>query len=79
MYWNDGGAGWWWIVPMIIVMVVVVGAVVWAVLANTQGSASGGHRPESTPEEVLAQRFAHGDIDSTEYHEKLDTLHDTRR
>lgn len=74
MYWNNGGTGWWWMLPMMIVMVVVVVGVVWAVLVNTRESTSAGPRREPTPEEVLAQRFAHGGIDSSEYREKLDAL-----
>jgi putative membrane protein len=30
--------------------------------------------PRPTPEELLAERFARGEIDEQEYHQRLDTL-----
>jgi hypothetical protein len=33
---------------------------------------------QRTPEEVLHERFARGEIDSTDYHEKLDALQEQR-
>jgi putative membrane protein len=79
MYWNDGGTAWMWMLPMMILMVVVVGVIVWAVLNTSRGSDSPGPRPKPTPEDVLADRFAHGEIDADEYRERVDTLHNARR
>jgi putative membrane protein len=39
----------------------------------TGGDRSG--RPRLTPEELLAERFARGEIDEQEYHRRLDALH----
>jgi putative membrane protein len=78
-YWNDGYNAWWWMmIPMMIVMLAVIGAVVWALVhaSRTEPPAT----PKTPrPEEVLAQRLATGEIDTTEYRERLDALHDRAR
>lgn len=73
-YGNDGSGGWWWMmIPMMLVFVVVVGVAVWAVLNANRSHTQGGPRSPS-PEEVLAHRFARGEIDTAEYHERLEAL-----
>lgn len=71
--WNDGYA-WWWMIPMMVVMVAVVGAVVWALVHATRPDQPAFPKPPS-PEAVLAQRLAAGEIDAAEYKERLDALH----
>ena len=72
-YWNDGYDNWWWMIPMTVGMLAVVVAVIWALL-----QASRTHQPASSPpvspEEVLAQRLAAGEIDTADYRERLDVL-----
>lgn len=65
--WN-AGASWW----MTIAMVVFWGLVAWVVvtLARRPGS-DGGSR---TAEDVLAERYARGEIDDEEYHRRLAAL-----
>lgn len=73
-YWNDDYNAWWWMmIPMMVVMLAVVGAVVWALLRGTRADQSASPKRPS-PEEVLAQRLAAGEIDPTEYRERLDAL-----
>jgi putative membrane protein len=71
-YWNDGYA-WWWMIPMMVVMLAVVGALVWAIVSATRPDQPASSRPPS-PEEVLAQRLAAGEIDTAEYNERLEAL-----
>jgi len=59
------GMGALWLVVLIAVIVVVV----W--MLRSTGSATPGR---STPEEILRERFARGDIDAEEYRERLAEL-----
>jgi putative membrane protein len=77
-YWNDGYNAWWWMIPMMVFMLAVVGTVVWALVHTTRPEP--GTSPKTpSPEEVLAQRLAAGEIDAAEYHERLDALHGRAR
>jgi putative membrane protein len=79
MDWGDtGGWAWWWMVPMMMFMIVVIGAAIWAFLASTRSNVSTGQPARPTPEEILNERFARGEIDSAEYRERIDALHDNR-
>ncbi len=69
--WN--GWAWWWMVPMMLLMLAAVVAVVWAIVQIAQPSSPS----RATPEEVLARRLASGEIDTDEYRQRLDALHDT--
>jgi putative membrane protein len=78
MDWGDnGGWAWWWMIPMMMFMIVLVGAVVWALVAFARSS--GGTPPRSatapSPEDILGERFARGEIDAAEYRERIDALH----
>ena len=71
-YWNDGYA-WWWMIPMMVVMLAGVGALVWAVVYATRPDQPASSQPPS-PEVVLAQRLAAGEIDTAEYNERFNAL-----
>lgn len=78
MYW-DGNMGGWGYVLMIITFVLFWGAVIAAVvlLAKAVGTGNRGHNPTSGTghaENLLAERFARGEIDETEYTARLDVL-----
>lgn len=77
MWWSDNsGWGWFW---MALMMVVLWGFIAFAVVAvvralgaqdrNATASGSG-----LSPEDVLAERFARGDIDVDEYRRRSDEL-----
>lgn len=70
--WFDGDV-WLWMIPMMVVMVAVVGAVVWVLVDASRGEPATGRRPPSA-EAILARRLAAGEIDTAEYHERLDAL-----
>ena len=74
-HWNDGYDGWWWMMPTMLVVLVVVTTVVWAVVHSTRPNEVISPSVRS-PEEVLAQRLAAGEIDTVEYRERLDALHE---
>ena len=81
--WSDGwgsGTGWW----MAIMMIVVVAAVAWIIvtvlrhgthqhpLAVAPSPVTGASRP--TPQEILAERLARGEIEPEEYAKRLAAL-----
>jgi putative membrane protein len=45
-------------------------------LRNRPGPTPTGRARPATPEEILGQRYARGEIDDDEYHRRLDTLRD---
>ena len=72
----ENGWSWWWMIPLMMCMVLLIGAVVWGVLAVTASTT--GTPPKSsepTPENILNERFARGEIGPTEYRERMDALH----
>jgi putative membrane protein len=77
MWWNDGWGAWWFVMPLVMIGFWV--AVIWVVvnlLQNRPGPTPTGRARPATPEEILAQRYARGEIDDDEYHRRLDTLRD---
>jgi putative membrane protein len=70
MWWWDGWSGWW---PLMMFGMLVV----WAGLAWVIVSAIRGGRPTEEarqPEQILAERFARGEIDEAEYDQRLAAL-----
>lgn len=76
MYWDDGWGGGGWLV-MTLVMVAFWGLVAWAIISAVRGSSStSGH--QRSAEDILAERFARGEISKDEYNERLDALRSSR-
>ena len=80
MYWNGGGqmAGWGWglmATSMVAFWAVLIGVAIVAYRGWT-GSAKVPVpvEPERSAEQILAERFARGEIDETEYQNRLTTL-----
>jgi putative membrane protein len=74
---GNGMGGWGWIYMSLgtLVFVVVIGLVVWLLVRAT--GTSGGNRPAvagDSAREILAQRYARGEIDEQEYQQRLRTL-----
>lgn len=68
----DGGDGWGWMwIPGLVFMLVVAIAVVVAAVVLARGN-SGGRGPG--PREILAERYARGELSTEEYHERLEGL-----
>jgi putative membrane protein len=73
------GPGMGWMILMSIIWIVVIGAVVWAAvrIAQTTSGANRGRESRETretPEEILARRFASGEIDAAAYDAARDRL-----
>ncbi len=81
MWWYGNGSDGWGYALMTVSMVVFWGLVAFGVIATVRllgrQDRSTGARP--TPERVLAERFAHGQIDEQEYRQRLDALRDGPR
>ena len=87
MFWYDHGmSGWGWVlmtISMIAFWALFIGLGVLLFRAVSRvGSGSnlgdippGAPHARPTPEQLLAERFARGEIDDEEYRRRLDTLH----
>ncbi len=78
MYYGDHMSGWGWALAGV-GMVVFWGLVITGVVLLVRYVGQAGHQsdqPPSTraPEQVLAERFARGEIDETEYQDRLAAL-----
>jgi putative membrane protein len=81
MYWYGNGIGGWGYALMAIGMVLFWGAVIFGIAALVRyGRRDGPQRREQAeppapgPERLLAERFACGEIDEDEYHQRLTSL-----
>ncbi|WP_043735016.1 SHOCT domain-containing protein [Nocardia asiatica] len=81
MFWygDDGMSGWGYglmTVGMVLFWALVIAGVILTVRYLAQPSAPAGGAPIVRPsaEQVLAERFARGEIDADEYHRRLATL-----
>lgn len=72
-WWNDGWSWWNWAL-MTTAMLAFWAFVAWAVvmLVRSPDRAFGDAR--RSPEQILAERFAAGEIDAEEYHRRLEAL-----
>lgn len=77
MYWNDGW-GWGAWLMMTVGMIGFWGLVAWVIVTLARGaSVRGASVPRATersPEDILAERFARGEIDADEYTARRDAL-----
>jgi putative membrane protein len=78
-YWN-GGWNWWGWLEMTVFMVIFWGLMIWGIVTLVRYLNAPGPRDTSsgerriTPEAILAERFARGEIDEGEYAHKRDIL-----
>ena len=70
---HDDGWGWMWI-PGLLFMVLVAGAVIAGVVMLARGTTRPAQEPGRGPREILAERYARGELSTEEYHERLDGL-----
>lgn len=71
MMWRDGNWGWWLFMP--VVMVAFWAAVIWVIVSAVRGRPAPS-QPSQDAEQILAERYARGDIDDDEYNRRLGTL-----
>lgn len=84
MYWYGNGMGGWgyalWSVGTVLFWVLVIGGLVALVRYFGRRSAFRGtgllgtHPARPSPEQLLAERFARGEIDENEFHRAMDVL-----
>lgn len=78
MYWNDHDmSGWgyaWMSVGMLIFWALVIGGIVIAIRFAISDRDTAPRSASPSPQELLAQRFARGEIDETEYSTRLAAL-----
>jgi putative membrane protein len=74
MWWHGHGSWWGWLV-MSLVLVASLVLIIWAVLSLLPGGANTERR---SPERILAERFAKGEINEEEYRRRLEALRSTR-
>lgn len=75
-YWGSGVHWWGWLFGAF-GMVVFWALVIWAIMTlagRTRRAGPPSAQHDDDPEQILARRFAAGDIDAEEYHQRLDTL-----
>ena len=74
MAWHMDGWGWWNWAAMTMVMVGFWGLIAWLVIVAVRTA-----RPQASPkpEEILAARFAAGEIDDEEYRRRLDVVRES--
>jgi putative membrane protein len=77
MWWYDGAWGWGAWLAMTAGMLAFWGLVIWAILALVRSSTSDVSRRAATPEQILAERFARGEIDEDDYRRRLTALRDS--
>jgi putative membrane protein len=83
-WYGNGMSGWGYafmVISNVVIWVLIVGGVVAVIRYLTTNRANPPTPPTAAqaPDQVLAQRYARGEIDEDEYRRRLDTLHDTAR
>ena len=82
MYWNDHNMGWWGWAGMGIGMVLFWALLIAGIVAlfayisgdRPQRQIAADTTPKASPEQVLAARFARGEINETEYRDRIAVL-----
>jgi putative membrane protein len=89
-YWNDSWGPWGWIV-MAALMVVFWGGLIWVAVTLIRrttnasrppaidGPLSPPPAPRPSPQDVLADRLARGEIDPDDYHARIEALERSKR
>ena len=77
MYWNGDWSWWAWLAMTLMMLSfwTVVGLAVWALVRHvgpTSSAPSG--QTTTTPEDVLRQRYAAGELEEDEFRRRLETL-----
>ena len=66
---NDHGAGWW--IPFALIWAALIGTVIWLVVRTVRNR---GRTGMERAREILAERYARGEISGEEYRERRDEL-----
>ncbi len=84
MYWDDGwhdrGAGAWWLVFMALMMIAFWAGLAWVIVSvvrhggRNHDFAAPPRAASVSPEDILHERFARGEIGVDEYQQRVDAL-----
>jgi putative membrane protein len=78
MYWGDGMGGWGMVLMSVSGLLfwgLIIASIVWLVRSMSRtGQAGPAAGQPPTPQQVLADRFARGEIDEEEYRRRLQVL-----
>ena len=75
MMWGWHGWNWWGWLAMSLSMVAFWGLIIWGIVALFRGSGWNWPRNDRPdPEQILAERFARGEIDEEEYQRRMEVL-----
>jgi putative membrane protein len=72
---HNWGSWWWMWLIALMTMTALVLVVVWAVRSATGSSGAVPPDPLDRAREILAERYARGELTTEEYRERLDQLH----
>lgn len=79
MYWYGNASHWWMFMLMILFALPLWVAVAVAIIALGRSETAADPKPQGpvrlTPEALLAERFASGELDEAEYRRRLAVLH----
>lgn len=80
LMWGWDGAGWGWGLLMMVFMFVFWAAVIWLIVVLARGGLrTWTQKGAREAEQVLASRFAAGEIDEDEYRQRLAVLRESQR
>lgn len=75
MMWGDGGWGWFWGGLMMLVFLGgLIALIVFLVRGSARSSEGGDSRPSRDARDILAERFARGEISKEEFEERKRVL-----
>ena len=74
MWWGNAGWGWWGWLAMSLSMIAFWGLVIWGIVAVVRGLGPRSTQTGSSPEDILRERLARGEIDEDEYRRRLQAL-----
>lgn len=79
MFWYDQDMGWWGYAGMGVGMVLFWALIIVALIRFTTGSPQASRGDAPTAEQLLSARFAGGEIDETQYRQRLAVLREGNR
>ena len=79
MGWHGQGGNWngWWALAWVCWMLIIWGWIAALAVFVVRRWRRSPRRPATAPEEILAERYARGEITTEEYQERLAVLRDT--
>ncbi|MGH3159409.1 MAG: SHOCT domain-containing protein [Streptosporangiaceae bacterium] len=79
MWWQGHSGNWngWWALAWVCLMLIIWGGVAALAVSFVRRWRRSPRRPATGPEEILAERYARGEISTEEYQERLAVLRES--